>query len=241
MKIEKIVCSGANETTDIQSLFALSAEFPQLELGIQVSGKKCGYGSPRFSWLMMLHQEMMHRQKVLPLALHLNQDWVQMFTAGQMPFELKLLLSLTVKEQPVFGRVQLNFKIGREPKPDVQVMEKAILRFPYQRFILSWNEANAELISEVYHREKVVFDCLADSSFGEGIAVQQFEGPPFPDVFQGYAGGLSADNIVEKLKLLQQVVPADRAIFVDAEGKLKGDDGKFSVEKARAFLCAIVH
>ena len=188
MKLKCITCSGTNEFTKIDDLFALYQEFPSVEFGIQVSGKKCSAGSARLVWLNNLKNQVLRKRKSLPLALHLNQDWVEGFCDGIKIPELQELLSWTDHQgNPFFQRIQLNFKIGHE-------------------------------------------------SFGEGVAPSQRHPPVFDDVIQGYAGGLSPDNVSSELEKIAELVPLDAVIFVDAEGKLKGEDGHFDYAKAREYV-----
>ena len=90
-RLKYITCSGANESTDIAKLIALSVIYPIVEWGIQVSGKKCSFGSARYEWICAL-QQYMERKGYINLALHINQDWVEGFTAGKIPEELNVLL-----------------------------------------------------------------------------------------------------------------------------------------------------
>lgn len=155
MKLKYVTCSGVNEHTSIDDLFELYAEFPMIEFGIQVSGQKCGYTSPRLSWLNELYDEIMRRRIALPLALHLNQDWVTGFCDGRIPSVLyDLLLYRNHLQMPMFNRVQLNFKIGRERKPDFMNFENMILLYRKHRFIFSYNEANANFIKNFYARDR---------------------------------------------------------------------------------------
>ncbi len=237
MKLAYVTCSGANEFTDHEMLFRLFQEFSVVEFGIQVSGKKCGFDSERFDWLLSLHKETLKRKITLPLALHLNQDWVENFCNGIVVPELQVLLKLqNVARTPFFQRVQLNFKIGREKQPNVLVLEEMMLKFPLVRFVLSYNQANAALIDELYSRKKVRFDCLFDESFGEGILPQKRHAPVYLDFLQGYAGGLSAENVWQELDKIAAVLPDDAQFFIDAEGKLKGVDGHFSYANCHDFV-----
>lgn len=237
MDLKFVTCSGANEHTCIDVLFALYAQFSCIEFGIQVSGLKCGENSPRLDWLRKLRQQILVRKIKLPLALHLNQDWVTGFCQGEIAPELQELLSYGYSDgEPMFKRIQLNFKIGREPAPKVNLLEEQIMKFPHMRFILSYNEANANLIKELYYRKKVVFDCLFDESFGEGVLPEKRQAPVFVDVVQGYAGGLSSENVAQELDKIAAILPAQTQIFIDAEGKLKGEDGHFSYLKAHDFV-----
>ena len=237
MKLKCVTCSGTNEFTKIDDLFALYQEFPSVEFGIQVSGKKCSAGSARLVWLNNLKNQVLRKRKSLPLALHLNQDWVEGFCDGIKIPELQELLSWTDRQgNPIFQRVQLNFKIGRNKAPEIGRLESQMKKYPHLRFILSYNDANADLIWKIYQRRQVVFDCLFDESFGEGVAPSQRHPPVFDDVIQGYAGGLSPDNVSSELEKIAELVPLDAVIFVDAEGKLKGEDGHFDYVKAREYV-----
>jgi len=237
MRLKTVTCSGANEYTDEMKLIELMQCFPMMEVGVQVSSKKASLGSPRYWWLMRLCGVLNERQSIdATVALHLNQDWVESFCKGAPPAPVDDWLQMKVGYRPFISRVQLNFKIGREEKPDSFTLVETIKRYPNQRFILSYNEANAELINELHNRYRLQFDCLFDSSFGEGIIPDKRPEPVFADVFQGYAGGLSAENVALELKALAAIVPQEREIFIDAEGKLKGEDGYFSIKKCRKFI-----
>ena len=223
MKLKCVTCSGTNEFTKIDDLFALYQEFPSVEFGIQVSGKKCSSGSARLAWLNNLKNQVLRKRKSLPLALHLNQDWVEGFCDGIKIPELQELLSWTDRQ-------------GNNKAPEIGRLESQMKKYPHLRFILSYNDANADLIGQIYQRHQVVFDCLFDESFGEGVAPSQRHSPVFADVIQGYAGGLSPENVSSELEKIAELVPLDAVIFVDAEGKLKGDDGHFDYAKAREYV-----
>ncbi len=237
MNLKYVTCSGANEYTDAEALFNLFAEFPMIEFGIQVSGEKCSFASDRYAWLIALHKAAMRKKIALPLSLHLNKDWVEKFCAGQEVAELNELLNLkNAQGKPFFQRIQLNFKIGREKRPNIKILEKTMLGFPSLRFILSYNQKNAVLIEKLYQRKKVVFDCLYDESWGEGVLPKQRMAPVFCDVLQGYAGGLSPENVTQELDEIASKLPCDAQFYIDAEGKIKGNDGHFSFANAHDFV-----
>ena len=77
------------------------------------------------------------------------------------------------------------------------------------------------------------FDVLFDDSFGEGVLPETRKAPLFEDVFQGYAGGLSPENVADELAKINKVAKTN--IFIDAEGKLK-EDGFFSFNRAEKFV-----
>lgn len=106
---------------------------------------------------------------------------------------------------------------------------------PEHTFILSYNDANAEIIRKLY-QSGVRFDCLYDNSFGEGILPSHRPTPVFGNVFQGYAGGLTPENVEQELDKISRSVHSGLFFFIDAEGGLKGKDGHLSLEKCRTFL-----
>lgn len=240
-ELKFITCSGANEFTDIKGMIALSEEFPIIEWGIQVSGKKCSIGSLRWDWIHELQNTLQHRKQLINLALHVNADWVENFTRDErLEYELGSLLELKNPEGgPLFSRVQLNFKIGRERMPIENILTGWM--FAYQedrRFIFSYNDENKMFIHRLYKNGLRDFDVLHDSSHGEGISAQQWKEPAFfdEDILQGYAGGLSPDNVMDEVTKIRKVLLYDRAFYIDAEGKLKGDDKHLSLDKCREYV-----
>lgn len=239
-KLKFITCSGANEFTDIVGLVSLSEKFPIIEWGIQVSGKKCGQGSARLAWIQKLHQTLQNNNQKLQMALHINADWVDAFTSGEIPMELTSLLRLkNVEGSPFFTRIQLNFKIGRDNIPYVGVLMYHMGEYrDDRRFILSYNEENKSFIHLLYQKGLRDFDVLYDSSHGEGVSAHEWRAPAFFDyeVLQGYAGGLSPENVTNEVVAIRSVVPYDRSFYIDAEGRLKGDDKHLSLEKCEQYV-----
>ena len=234
MRLKTITFSGPNEFTDLKELVNLAVRFRKAEIGVQVSGKKASFATARYWWLFALY--CLEIKKTVSLALHINSDWVEAFGQGEVAQELVNFLSLVNYDgTPFVGRVQLNFKIGREKTPDLEKLISAMKRFPKQRFILSYNPDNAEFIQKVYD-SGILFDLLYDSSHGEGIVPEHYDKPVFPDVMQGYAGGLGADTVEEHLWKISKAVPVGRDFSIDAEGRLKGEDGHISLAKAEAYL-----
>ncbi len=236
MRLVTITCSGANEHTEIEALVSMIRSFRNAELGIQVSNLKGAFATARYWWLRALYLYLLQNRISIPVALHINSGWVEDFCQGKVAPELENFLFLFgANKRPFIKRVQLNFKIGREKTPDLKILYRSIARFPYQRFIFSYNESNANFIQELYQTD-LKFDLLYDNSFGEGILPNTYPAPRFDDVLQGYAGGLSPDNITEELNKISKVIPCNGDFFIDAEGKLKGDDRHFSLKKCRRFL-----
>lgn len=236
MEIKTITCSGTNEHTEIVGLAVLLTKFPIAEAGIQVSGRKCSFSTPRYMWVKRLASFLNNNKLDVNLALHVNEDWVENFCCGKIAPELEEILNLSdFRGNKLIKRIQLNFKIGREKTPDIEVLIGILQKFSEQRFILSYNDSNASLIKQIYDRG-VVFDNLYDASFGAGVMSETREGVAFEDCLQGYAGGLSPENIASELdKISAKVLPGTK-IYIDAQGKLEDEKQHLSLEKCQDFI-----
>lgn len=240
MRVKTITCSGANENTSIDGLLSLLSEFPMAEAGIQISAEKCSVGTPRYSWIIKLASAAQKLSKPVQLALHINKEWVEDFCSGIIAPELSEFMALSYSDgSKIFRRLQLNFKIGREKEPDIDMLAAMVNGLPEHRFVFSYNPNNAAIIRELYRRG-VMFDNLFDSSFGEGVIPICREGIVFEDRLQGYAGGLGPENIKNELDKINDVNLLSSVVYVDAEGHLKGADGSMSLEKARDFISKIL-
>lgn len=233
MFLKTIVCSGINEKNDVNEAVRFLEDHPCVEFGIQCSPRKASYQTPRLEWLQELTAKLGEKQIKGRIALHLNEGFVTSFCEGMVPPEIIELLN----NDDTIGRLQLNFKIGRETfggktVPDLIKLQDTINSVPMHRIILSASQPNLPFIQKAYH-QGMKFDVLFDDSFGEGILPDKRRPPLFEDLFQGYAGGLSPENIVQELNKISQV--AKKCVFIDAEGKLK-DNNSFSFEKAEKFV-----
>lgn len=239
MRLNFITCSGANEMTSIPQLLSMLEEFPIAEIGVQVSEKKAAKGMMRYKWIQELHQETMHSQISINAALHVNRLWAEAVGQGKMPAELTEFLQLSDNDgNPFFQRVQLNFKVGREQTPNVDKLDALIRQNDRHRFILSYNESNSDIIRELYLRG-VKFDCLYDSSFGEGVMPQTRMAPAFVGIRQGYAGGITPNNVTTELGKIArefELKPNGAAMYIDAEKGLADKDGNLDLAKMLAYL-----
>ena len=236
MVLKYITCSGANEHTNIDDLLALAKEYPMMEIGIQVSDKKVTENPARFDWILAL-QEKVAAQKLTPnIALHVNGNWVQQFASRAMIPELDYFLSLNNGHKGwLVNRLQINFLIGNDYRIDFGRFCQAMTDRAPRPIVLPYNNRNAVFVKKIYNKS-IKFDCLYDISHGEGVLPKQQQAPVFKDCLQGYSGGLSADNVAEQLKKLSFVVKSKRAIYIDAEGKLKDSNGHLDLQKCEAFI-----
>ena len=234
MFVKTIVCSGINEKNNIQEAVAFLKSYSSVEFGVQCSPKKAGRGSERLDWLEALTAKLDEEKLPNRIALHLNEGFVVSFCNGIVPPEISSLLDQT----SAIGRLQLNFKIGREvfedgqALPNIEKLKQAIGQTSKHNIILSASKPNLPLISKMHH-QGMKFDVLFDDSFGEGILPEKRQEQLFDDVFHGYAGGLSDENVLQELEKISKV--AAGSIFIDAEGKLK-ENGCFCFEKSQKYV-----
>jgi len=239
-RLKFITCSGVNEFTDIGQMLELADKYPMVEFGIQVSALKCSCDTPRYWWIKAIQNELFKHKRKLNLALHINQSWVENLCQGILEPEVFELLHLTdIDDEPLFKRIQLNFRIGRDKTPNFEALIQVMQEYSAEgrRFILSYNSANADFIDKIY-AFGIRFDCLFDTSYGEGILPSSREKPAFDDfaILQGYAGGFSPDNVIDELLKIEQVMPQNREFFIDAEGRLKNSDGVVCLSKCEQYL-----
>ena len=240
MDLQFVTVSGANEHTNVPDLVQLLDDFPLAEVGIQVSNEKCAYGSPRYEWIKNLVYYANYFKLSINAALHVNLKWVEALSQGTIVPELADLLAYRdINDDFFFKRVQLNFKIGREETaPDKEKLAELIRSFKGRKVILSYNESNARLIREFY-RDGLRFDCLYDGSFGKGIVPKMRQVPVFSDIVQGYAGGISPDNVASVLDEVRnswRKAPTTAGIYIDAQGKLEDDNEHLDLNKARRYV-----
>jgi phosphoribosylanthranilate isomerase len=75
---------------------------------------------------------------------------------------------------------------------------------------------------------------LFDLSHGAGVLPNAWPSV-LNNVYCGYAGGLSPDNVIDELRKIEPLVGA-KSIWIDAETHLRNADGNFDLTKVQAFL-----
>ena len=240
MILNFITCSGTNEFTDIKELVELMHEFPLGEIAVQVSEKQSPAGGDRIEWVHELSAYLNENKTTINAALHINRTWVEELCRGIIVPELQDMMELRdIYDLPLFKRLQLNFKLGRddvrEDCDDTLVMLQNHIK---RRFIISYNESNARLARQLYLKG-LRFDCLFDSSFGAGVAPNSRMAPVFTDILQGYAGGITPDNVEAELDKIAKAVENSAAIgnfYIDAQKGLEDEQTHLSLDKCHRYL-----
>jgi hypothetical protein len=221
-KPHTITFTGIDPSNARAELDALLAADPRIELGILYSENRAGTDPryPPFAWIEETAHAIAQDYGPRRLALHVCGQAVKSFIRGTA-------LKVTIEN---FHRIQLN---GAFDAGDIAALRQFRVIGNTQRYITQF-DSNPELHQLCLPRARYV---LFDSSGGRGIRRGQWPAP-LPGVRCGYAGGLGPDNLRLEMPRIAAVAGPD--YWVDMENSLRGADDRFSVQKARLALEAIV-
>jgi len=254
MKLVRITLTGADDRTDIKDLLALSKEHPLVEWGILLSHTRAGtprYPSAGFVTEFVDVQTAAGIRGRVHAAAHLCGATMRDFMTGirtdsydggawaaeHGPNEREFNIA--------FERAQVNFNAKREGfgESEVQAMMEGWYESMDGALITQHNSANADVWRWIQAREAInnsvlrAHQILHDASGGRGLYAAQWA-QPIAGMLNGYAGGLSPENVVETLTANECVV-GDGAIWIDMEGALRNADDAFDLNKAAAVLEAV--
>lgn len=223
MHLDRVTVTGADDSIEPEALIPLTMKYPWVEWGILFSGSR--QGGPRYpsdAWISKLAT----LSNSLPnLCAHLCGKWVRdLVLEGEATW--------WAKYDPIpciFNRVQLNFH-GQ--------FHKACARFPKKLkgfdhdFILQHDGVNDETILKLGADLRVA--PLFDRSGGAGVLPAQWPRPIWK--YQGYAGGLSPENVEDELHRILDAA-GDSRIWIDVETRVRSeDDALFDLQKVEVFL-----
>ena len=240
MKLRYITCSDPREHNSIKSIVEL-ARLPHAEIAVQCHPSKMSSGMPRNIWF----DELLKVAEQLPrinLALHINTEWANaMCTKGDIPFPLSYWFKLKNHHyKPLIQRIQINMPKETADNINIYNITQIINCYSDKEFIFQYNDNTKQAIQKL-HDSGAKFSLLFDASGGQGITPYTWQKPIYETHPMGYSGGLSPNNVISNLKLINPLVPDDAEIWIDAEGKLKSadlfdDKAKFSTDLARAYI-----
>ncbi len=239
MKLRYITCSDPREHNSVKSIIDL-AHLPHAEIAVQCHPSKMSAGMPRNVWFNQLIRETLQTSRI-HMAIHINAEWAYDICAkGIVPDIVSDWLKIEkTYNHPLIKRVQLNMPKEAADNIDVNALGGILYDFRHQEFIFQYNDKTKDAIEKM-HKSGAKFSLLFDASGGNGISPTQWQKPIYDEHPTGYSGGLSPDNVIGNLRQIEHVV-GDRAIWIDAEGKLKSQglfDEKplFDTELARAYI-----
>ncbi len=239
MKLRYITCSDIRENIPEYKVIDLLKTSEKVELGIQAHSPNMNKNMPRNIWLNKLLNTSDINTFPLNIAIHVNYDWCSDFCMGNIPEELKYLLNFrhTSTGKPIIKRWQLNIGDGTII-PNAKTVSNIIKSYPYQEFIFPYNE-KPDLRNFIHELNDtgVSFSLLFDSSYGAGIAPSSWNAPIYKNHPQGYAGGLSPENVTENLDKINRVTKDRTDVWIDAEGRLmKPGTRIFDIDRAKEYI-----
>ena len=237
MNLRYITCSDPRAHLAVVDVMHFLKKYPIVELGVQASPGAMSFGRPRNIWFdLIAHSASVSRIQV-NVAVHVNYQWCDDMCSGKIPGEIQNWMRLRniSDNKPSIRRWQLN--IGdRTERFDANAIAKLIRTHPENEFIFPYNDGVKDKIDALY-KTGAKFSLLYDSSYGYGISPDKWNGPVYPDIPMGYAGGLSPENVADNLNKISKIVPKNYTTWIDAEGRLmKPGTREFDLERARDYI-----
>lgn len=230
MQPQILTCTltGIEDSTDLNRLYDLSAEFPFVEWGVLMAGDKAGSGRfPTRRWLERLADQIVAHPEAASFALHLCGGNAQSYLFSPAS-------GVTSELAKVFPRIQLNFFSRKYETADIAA---AILAAGRSRVITQHNRANAGLARALLPFNLANHDVLFDQSGGRSQRPSTWPtiDADVAHIPHGYSGGLGPDNLVHELESIA-IAAAGRAVSIDMEGSMRNASDSFDLSKARRVL-----
>ena len=230
MRLRHITFTGIDARTDLQELQAIQQQYPLAEFGVLTSYHWYENGN-RYLDPQYINEL---RGEHLNLALHVCGMAVRDASIGRWD----LIDKLTWMNLDLFNRVQLNLANRTDNPPALAKRAKikgqeVIIQ---QRGVNDMRvyEATDEKFSYKPDRYERTFSVLLDASGGQGIDTPIKVAPPFTAQKVGYAGGITPDNVADKLRYLFENVHGGE-FWIDMESGVRTDDW-FDTAKVRRVL-----
>ena len=228
MRLQHITFTGIDAKTDIQALQEIQKEYPIAEFGVLTSYHWYENGN-RYLDPQIIDSL---RGKGLRMSLHVCGSAAHDAAVGKWDNIDKL----TWHNLDLFKRVQINIAERKDnPKfcwiplvigQELIIQQKADIELPeYFETVRKWKEERP-----YPHRDTI--SALLDSSGGRGIDTKLKVYPSQGKI--GYAGGISPDNVEEKLSFLMSHVTMGE-FWIDMESGVRTGDW-FDLDKVEKVL-----
>lgn len=226
MKLDCVTITGADDSIEPEALLPITEKYPFVEWGILFSGKQQGTARyPSYNWLGRLKTV---APNIPRLCAHLCGQWVRELVLSGKGTWWDRYQDLA----SCFRRIQLNFH-GQYHKAGEGFVGE-LRRLGNHEFIFQHDGVNDSLISTFTNTPRLRVFPLFDRSGGAGIVPKEWPKPIWK--YQGYAGGLGPENIVDEIKRIGDAVGNSR-IWIDMETRVRSeDDLKFDLSKVERCL-----
>lgn len=236
-----VTVTGADDKTDPMELIKLSSKFPFAEFGILVSSREATVRFPSREWIKELGRLKAQHNPTMKVSGHLCGGVVSyIFAEGDWNW----VLSLDSQAFSLFNRFQLNTHSTLVLRSNVMLLRSSVQHMCSLAYdiIFQYDRVNTDTIEQcLIPRQENGHSgstcVLFDLSHGRGVLSTSYPAP-LPNVYCGYAGGLSPDSLERELVKIEYA--AGRAPYwIDAEALLRsgscGDD-VFDIAKVEQFL-----
>ena len=226
--IDKVTVTGTSDDTSYDDMIAIQKEYPFVEWGILLSRSQAGrsWRFPSMEWL----QKCQWDDTQLNMSGHLCGKFVNEILMGDREnADLRWNLNWH------FKRIQINTHGIKHKWDKTKFFSEILEKYPNIQFIFQYDEANKNIVEETQAAGYKNISALYDLSHGAGVLPAEWN-PPLEELYTGYAGGLSPDNLESQLKILDQVA-SNEVIWIDAETHLRSNgDQIFDLDKVVKFL-----
>jgi phosphoribosylanthranilate isomerase len=223
--IDRVTVTGADDSNGVEDLVEIQKMYPFVEWGILLSKHSEGsYRFPSAEWIEGLKPV----ADKLTLSGHLCGRWVRDICDGH---------NTVYEDRPLFTglfqRYQLNFHAYQHRIKDEAAFVGAARSLCAKQVIFQFDDVNNKLLGKA--RAKGIDAApLFDTSGGAGVLPGEW--PEALDVYSGYAGGLSPENLPEQMEAITEKC-GDGPIWIDAETWLRSaQDSIFDLDKVCKFL-----
>lgn len=226
--IKYCTLTGVEDSTDINALFDLAAEFTFVEWGVLLAGNRAGSGRfPTWRWLDRLVSRMDAHPGAANFSLHLCGPNAQSFLFSPRS-------GVTGEMAKHFPRIQLNFFSRNYQTADIARAIQSVAETT--RVITQHSRANEKLGLALLPFELRNHDILFDQSGGRGKLPGEW--PSIADELRGiphgYSGGLGPDNVALEVPLILR--RAGQPVSIDMEGRMRSPSDCFDLNLARQVL-----
>jgi len=238
MNLERVTITGIDDKVSHEEIIKISQQYPFIEWGILFSPSRTGQSRyPTLGWVYELKKKADALQTKIKFSAHLCGDYTkELLETGDNPLIQRNDEFLKVGE--IFKRVQLNFNASKNTA--CEAFYEFIKKYGGDKvnFIIQFNNSNRDVCAEIMKRE-IPVHFLWDSSGGRGTDTGNDWSFPFIGYFTGYAGGLSPDNLKEKLdkffeyKFFDMRSNAD--VWIDVESGVRTNN-ELDLDKVVKFL-----
>lgn len=225
MILKNVTITGADDNSDPSVLCDISEQFPFVEWGILWYPEKMGKSRyPSREWIQKFIEE---KSFTVNSSLHIcGKDAID--------FGYKYPRSEAWSYIPAFGRVQLNFPWFIADLDRTMFLLNKRPDFDLRHMIFQYHLMDREgtVIIQANEKNRILNSCLEaypyveflfDQSRGNGITISEYPEPIFSKC-NGYAGGISPDNVLAILYDLKKIIPEDGKIWIDMETGVRVDD-----------------